>query len=737
MDLIIAEKPVLGRAIADAVEGQAEKIPEGIRKGKYVITWSYGHLLELVPPDDYDPGLKKWSLDTLPIYFPDWKVKPKNNGQAKKRLNGIGRLLKEADRVIHAGDPDEEGQLLIDEILRWFRYTGPVFRLKTGDTTRSALKRALDNIDVNSSYVNMGWSAYARSVADYTVGINMSRYFTLNNNALLAVGRVQTPTLGLVVNRDRQIEEFGKVEYYEVSAEMHTDGKTFSARYEPQKEDPNLTDGRILNREYAEKKAAMIRGQTIHNAKVTYTEKKAYPPLPFSLVELQSYCSSHFGISPKETLDITQRLRDRYSAITYNRSNCQYLSMDQHAEAPATLAQVTRNIHYTPAEMDASIVSRAFNDSSITAHTAIIPQDNPVDISILTDLERKVYLAICKYYLAQFMPPAIKGITKFSAALEDGGKLTASSTRILKNGYLTLFKNDFAKGLMKRDQSSPLSDIAPGTYDASAEKTDIEKKQTKPPARYTKASLNKDMTQIAKYVDDPEVKKLLLEKDKDDKNEHGSIGTVATRADIIEKLIERHYLEEKGKKLFSTSLGREFYRILPDELRKPDMTAYWWALQEKIRSGESDYTILMNSVNGMIESIIHRSFPKIDQSIIPASMKGEKGGGTRKALGKCPWCGGSIYSTPAAYSCSNWKKTNCSFAVWKNQKKGIFAGVRFSEAEMSRLLQGKGVRKKTLKSKSGKKFSATVFVNTDSTKPFPLRIEFDQNTVKGDGKDNA
>lgn len=264
--LILAEKKQLGDLIAQAIPGAARSDRGATVKGDYVIVCSQGHLLSLKEPEDYDAALGKWDLSALPIYFPNWQTKIKEyNGRGvnpNERVARIGELLKQCSCVIHAGDPDEEGQLLIDELLRWHHYRGPVYRLATGDTSIPALQRALNNLKDNRLFENMGWSAYARSVADLMVGVNMSRYYSLVNNASLTVGRVQSPTLGLVVERDMLIENHVKTKYYEVSAKTSVEGKVVETKYRPKKDDPHLTDGLILERPYAESKSAMISGNS-------------------------------------------------------------------------------------------------------------------------------------------------------------------------------------------------------------------------------------------------------------------------------------------------------------------------------------------------------------------------------------------------------------------------------------------------------------------------------------------
>jgi DNA topoisomerase-3 len=697
--LIIAEKPELGRSIANAIPGAGKTENSCIYKGEYAIVWAYGHLLTLKDPEDYDPELKKWTLESLPIYYKDWQKKPNEQpmGAGKgiskeKRLSQIGELLKKCDCVIHAGDPDDEGQYLIDEILQWHHYTGKVCRINTNDTTPAALNKALHNLSDNTQYESRGWSAHARSVADIMVGYNCSRYFTLKNpGTLLTIGRVQTSTLGLVVNRDYQIENHVKQEYYEVVTNLSVDSKTVQEKYVPKKDDPNLDNGKITKRNYAEEKAGMLTGKVL-SATVTYEEVTQQPPLPFNLTELQSYCSNKFGYDPTETMNITQTLRDVHSAITYNRSDCQYLTEEQYKEAPNTIEQVLQNIGGKISGIDPSIHSKCFNDSKITAHTAIIPQNKKIDITALNEKEKNVYLSICKYYLAQFVKPAIKGKTKLTASAPDGGNITATSTVVTFEGYLKLFKNDEKTD---KEESSILSSIKPGTYTANVLDSHVESKETKPPDRYTKASLNKDMTRIAKYVTDSNVKKLLLSKDENKEGENGSIGTVATRGPIIDNLVERGYCEIKGKKLISTPLGRELYRILPDQLKKPDMTAYWWAIQEDITKGECDWHKLPETVLQMINEVIHTEYPRVNMDLIPAKYRRNSNGSVQhESLGICPRCGGQVIEGKKGFGCSNYKN-GCKFVIWKTSKLPMMKNITISSANVKKWLGGGWVESET------------------------------------------
>lgn len=729
MILVIAEKPSLGRDIADALAGEVtEKTNRFIRKGEYIVTWVFGHMLALKEPEDYDEKYKKWSLADLPIFFENWEQKigedspsGRNFETKAQRVELIGELLQKSDSVIHAGDPDEEGQLLIDELLRWFDYKKPVMRLNTGDTTKGGLQKALLSMRDNTECVNEGYSAYARSVADMMIGVNMSRFFTCSNSgALLAVGRVQTPTLGLVVNRDAQIEGHIKTVYYDIYADIDVETengvKTVTAKYTRKKQPKKgEEDTKITQISDAEEIMKSLASKRLTNIVIEHKTVEEDPPLPFNLVKLQSYCSSHFGYNPQDVMNITQSLRENHKAITYNRSDCQYLSEEHFKEAPKTLERIIQNISYRPAELDITIHSKCFNDKNITAHFAIIPTDNAVNLSRLTEQEKNVYLAICKYYMAQFLPKAVKEKTKLGADINDDYSLTAYSAKVLKKGYTAIFRET------KSEETTVLSEIEDGTYEGYISNARSEEKETKPPSRYTKATLNEDMTRIAKYVTDEEVKKLLLEKDKDKKGENGSIGTSATRSNIIDSLIKKGYLTEQGKKLISTELGRELYRILPDEIKKADMTARWWAIQEDIRSGEKSCSALMQNVLGAINKILKGTYPLVDATVMSKSYSER----FHTVLGVCPLCGANIIETPKAFGCSNWKPpVSCRFSIWKKPSKGMFRKCGISAARMKKFLKGETVHMKRLVKNNGEEFEADIVLEINKDAQYPASLTF-------------
>ena len=731
MNLVIAEKKDIATAISAALPGTPRESGLVIQQGDYTLTWLFGHVLELKAPEDYNENYKRWSIDQLPINFDNWDTKPKEDGGARQRFENVQRLLKQADTVIHAGDPDQEGQLLVDEVLLKCNYQGKVLRLNTSDNTTAGLKKALQRMDDNTNHLSSGRSAYARSVADFMVGINMSRLFScLNPEFTLTVGRVQTPTLGLVVSRDAQIDGHKKIVYYTISVPVNIPEASgeIIARYEPNPSASFLVDGRILSRDAATDIVKNLTGKDFSNGVVAHKDAKTKPPLPFNFVKLQSYCSKHFGMDSDKVMDVSEALRMKYQAITYNRSDCQYLTKNQLDEAPDTMATVIKNISYKPKALDMSIRSDCFNDKYVVNHSAIIPTNNSVDISKMTQDERDMYLAICKFYMAQFMPPISKAVTKLTIDLNDGGKLTSTSTKITDRGYLEIFKDDGddQEEEDKDEEETPLSSLANGKYAGQLGKPTIAERETRPPARYTEASLAEDMTCISKYVQDPRIKQILLDKDKDSKQDNGSIGTVATRGAIIKGLIKKGFLEIKGKNIVSTSLGRELFRILPDEIKGVDITAEWWLVCEAIVAGRATPEELQNDVLQTIQHIIDNrdTYPKVD-GVLAAKFK--RSG--LNQIGICPRCGNPVVTGKQGYGCSAWRE-GCKFVIWREPKSPMMKNIKITPEDAEKLLNGEKIRKDKLVSpKTGSEFAALLSLEDNASSEFAganLKITFDE-----------
>ncbi len=706
LKLIIAEKKELAQAISDAIPGHCSQTSPYIVKGDYALTWCSGHLLALKEPEDFDESYKEWKKEQLPIFFSDWGMKigkvPKGSKQNKaERVKLIGELLKQCDMVIHAGDCDDEGQLIVDEILRWHNYTGPVKRLDTSDTTEARLKKALASmVDNDDALQREGWVAYARSVSDALVGFNVTRAMTISNGTLLPIGRVQTPTLGLVVQREKLITEHKKIMYYVITAPTDVDGKTVPAKYEPDPKDPQLDDGRITDKAYAQKIAKTLENRQHPSIKISKKKVSEGPPLPFNMVKLQVYCSSHFGYD--DVMSITQTLRDKYKAITYNRSDCQYLGDEHFMQAPDTMKYVLSNTGINPAGLDTSIRSKCFDQSKITAHFAIIPTANNVDLSQMTEPERNVYLAIAKRYMMQFMPPAQKERTNLLIELSEGGTLKAVSTEILSPGFLILEKE-----LAGDDEKSALSQIAAGEYKGTSHDPKIDAKETKPPSRYTIATLCEDMTRIAKYVTDPKAKRLLIEKDRDKDNENGSIGTPATREAIVNNLINRGLLAQEKRNLVPTPKGIELYSVMPDEFRLADTTAKWWVVQEDIRTGNAQPDDLIHSVLDTVKAFLNRPIPKVKKTV----------SAEQKVVGKCPVCGGDVVERKTGFGCINFnpEQNGCKFYIAKqNPKFPPLASKTITATIAKKLLSGGTLTVKDVPKKDGKgTYTAILKISAD------------------------
>ena len=610
MKLYIAEKPELAKAIAKGLGGGSAKAGY-IDCGEDRVTWCFGHLLELYDPEDYDPAHKRWQMDTLPIAMTPWQYKPRD--KAKKQLKVIEGLLKQANEVVHAGDPDAEGQLLVEEVLGYFGNHKPVKRLLINDLTPKLVQGALANLRDNQEFQGLYRSALARSVADKLYGFNLTRAYTLmarqqGHDSVLSVGRVQTPVLGLVVNRDRQHEGHQSRDYYLLDAIVVVKGVAFQARLMPAGDAPVDEQGRVTDEGYLQAIAAACQEKEAKIIQADTKPQSAPPPLPYNLLNLQADAHKQHGIKPDDTLKITQALRETHQLITYNRSDCQYLSEEQHADAPAVLAAVAGvdpELHAQAEGANTEIKSRAFNSANVSAHHAIIPTTQTADWAKLSKKEQQLYHLIARAYVAQFYPP--KETEQTSVVIDiSGHRFSATSTVLLKPGWSVLYSQLGLVETEAADACDAAADLrALNAQDIGlCESLSVQTKQTKPPARYTQGTLLKDLASVAKYVTDPQIKSLLKAKDQGKKGEHGGIGTPATRSTILETLLSRGFVAEKGKHLVSTELGRAFIDLLPERAKTPDMTALWHAEQERIEAGEQDVETFISDLMAYLQAEI-------------------------------------------------------------------------------------------------------------------------------------
>ncbi len=631
MKLVIAEKPALGKDIALAIPGKSEFGDGFITVSDYTVTWAVGHLVELVDPTEGE----KWTLSNLPLYWSPWPVQPSK--RTLKQFNVIKKLLQQCESVIHAGDPDDEGQLIVDEILDLCGNTKPVYRLSTNDNNHAVIRKALNQLKPNEQFVAEGQAALARSISDLLFGMNLTRFYTIAGGGnLVSVGRVQTPTLGLVVQRDYEIENHIVKSYYQLMITV-TGGKGTSVQlmYVINKEtDPVDENGHITDPVFYENLIAGLQ-QRSGLLQVTHKLEKKSAPLPFNLTKLQTTANKAFGFSTAKTLKLTQSLRDKHKAITYNRTDCQYLNDEHFNDAPELIQQVQSNLSKTFSNLSTDKKPRCFNSANVSAHHAIIPTLKEIKMSDLSADEAKIYELIATYYLVQFMPPA--EIDKTTASIQlDNHCFTATSSQVINPSWKTVL------GIKEKDEPGFISKIPNGSYPADLTEHEILQKETKPPARYTEASLTTDMTSVAKYCNDPKIKQILINKDDGKKGENGSIGTVATRSDIVEKLIDRGFIERKKKQIISTALGRQFYNYLPETVKSIDITAYWWLVQEEIKAGKQPKESLINSVLQTVQAVIAQGAESVPQFQGGKAGKGKKPASEWKK-DTCPDCGQAIH----------------------------------------------------------------------------------------------
>lgn len=577
--LFIAEKPSLGRAIAAALPNPQKKEQGFIRCGSGdIVTWCIGHLLEQVEPDAYDERYKKWNINDLPIIPPQWQLRPRKT--SSKQLTVIRKLLKESSTIVHAGDPDREGQLLVDEVIDYCKVSKTkkehIQRLLISDLNLPAVKRALNSMRSNREFVPLSVSALARSRADWLYGMNMSRAFTLlgqraGYQGVLSVGRVQTPVLGLVVRRDEEIENFIPKDYFTLHALIPYQDQHSSfdirAKWQPSEACRPWQDeeGRILNRKLVENVASRIANQPALVVDSEQKKTKQQPPLPYSLSVLQIDAAKRFNMSAQLVLDTCQSLYEKHKLITYPRSDCRYLPNEHFAQAPSIVDAIfnsSKELALSGKDADISLKSKAWNDKKVDAHHAIIPTPKAKLVDTLSGNEAKVYQLIARQYLMQFFPAAIYAESKLVFDIA-GGTFVARGKQLFSTGWRVLLGQQVEESDEKVDKVPALEKGA----QLICREGEIKDCKTEPPRHFTESTLLLAMTGIGRYVEDKELKKILKETD--------GLGTEATRAGILDTLFKRQLLSRQGKSILSTEAGRGLIHALPMESTLPDLTAHW------------------------------------------------------------------------------------------------------------------------------------------------------------------
>lgn len=596
--LFIAEKPSVGKAIAEAL-GKT-KSDKGFCETKSgdIVTWCFGHLMELATPDVYLPddvpttskGSKIWREQDLPIVPEKWKIIVKSD--CKAQFTVIKKLAQKASvkTIVNCGDPDREGQLLVDEVLSFIGNKKPVLRYWASAVDSASVKKALSSLESNDKYAGMRYAALGRSHADWLIGMNATRAFTLasrrsGNGSLLSVGRVQTPTLNLVATRDNEIKNFKPQTYYVFKGNFKGENKTFTATLQFSENQQGLDSEKRL----VDVNAARVLQQKVSGckkAKVTSFEtkkKEKYAPLVYSLASIQAEANAKYGYSAEQILNICQALYEKYKLTTYPRSDCEYLPTVQHADAARVLKSLSSfhpELKSLIAKADPKLKSKVWNDSKITAHHGIIPTQQIGNLSELKDDEKKVYMLIVKRYLTQFFPPAKLLATNIK--LDVSGEVFAcSGSVIVDSGYLAVYggEEETTDDNDKEDSQS-LPKLSVGEI-VDVLNIAAVTAQTKPPASFTEGTLIKAMQNIYNFVPDGPFKKVLKDGD--------GIGTSATRASIIAELKKKGFLELQGKKIKATPLGITLLSKLPDLCKNPVLTAMFESQLKQVESGKISY----------------------------------------------------------------------------------------------------------------------------------------------------
>ena len=598
MILYIAEKASVGRALADVLPGNRSKDGDCIRCGDDVVAWASGHLLELFQPEDYDERYKAWRLEDLPIIPETWKLREIE--RTKNLLSNIRKLLKEADEVVNAGDADREGQLLIDEVLDYCGWKGPTKRLRLNDVNPDAIRKALGNMKNNADYAGEYRAGQARSYADWLVGINMSRYCSVSvadagYDGVFSVGRVQTPTLGLVVQRDREIDNFVPKPFFVLSAtlKLATGGREVKGRWQPSDDAPGLDDeGRLVDPAACQALETKLENATGNVLRADKKIRKEAPPLPYNLAKLQADASKRYDIT--DALKHVQKLYEQ-GYVTYPRTDCRYIPEGHYAGAQGIIDAISSACPKgLTDDVDVTRKSAAWDDAKITEHHAIIPTVKvPLD-GALNDLERKIYELICTRYVLQFLPECeIRDtVIEFEAA---GEKFKATGKETLNPGWRKVEKGGEAEEKKSDEEGQgALPSVVAG--ESGQVTPSVEEKKTTPPKRFTYDGLLDAMNSIHRFVQDPEIKKQLKDLD--------GIGTPATQESIIKLLFDRQFIEKRKKQIYSTAAGQALIDLLSAGtsaiLVKPDMTALWEREMTQIEQGNLDLDAFVREVASML-----------------------------------------------------------------------------------------------------------------------------------------
>lgn len=690
--LIITEKPSVARDIAKVLGSFTNKNTY-MESEQYIISWAYGHLLELVSPEQYDPSYKFWTLQKLPILPSTFMLQP--IASSEKQLKELLSLIKSRQiaSIINACDAGREGELIFRNLLAYSKTKKTHQRLWLSSMTQEAIEKAFQQLQDGTNFSSLAEAAKCRSESDWLVGINATRAITRRCGDLFSVGRVQTPTLSIIVEREKEIQSFINRTYFELTVTFRTKSPktTYVGKWiqpPPHSENPY----EIPDKKTADSICETIKGQTSTVISIKRKETRELPPLLFDLTELQREANKRFGFSASRTLSIAQTLYEEKKIITYPRTDSRYLPSDMKAELPAILHSLSEE--QTLSELsrlalkkgNKNITSRVINNAKITDHFAIIPTKKTPDLSHLKPEEKKIFDLIAKRFIGVFFDPAL--YDEVLVMTECAGETFESKEKtLLKEGYRIVFQDT-----PQQNQLALLEKDACGQVISS----EIEEKETKPKPRYTEATLLSAMQGAGKFIEEEELKEAIKDK---------GIGTPATRAQIIERLIEVEYIQRTGKELVPTEKGQYLIQLLNciplPELSSPELTGQW---EKKLLQIEKE-----KLTAGKFMKEMERFTSEMIAKIKGADFDQLEG----VAVGTCPLCGETIIEKGKLFVCRN---KACTLKIGKR----ILSASITKEVVQSLLTEKRSSKPLWFKSSQGKKFQAYLLLQEDGN----LQFEF-------------
>ncbi|HET8820443.1 MAG TPA: DNA topoisomerase 3 [Thermoleophilaceae bacterium] len=721
--LVVAEKPSVARDLASTLPGsfKQSKDKTHLEGEDYTVTWAVGHLVGLAPPDEYDPKLKKWRFADLPILPDEFKLIP-NDERAGKQLRAIHRLMADddVDLIVNACDAGREGELIFAYVYDLAPVQKPVQRLWLSSMTKAAIREAFEQLRPADELKSLEEAARSRSEADWLVGMNATRAASVRLRAAfdgaVSLGRVQTPTLALVARREEEIRNFVPEPYWLVEARFEADAeRRYTGRY--------LGGKRLPSEDEAQAVVDAVRDQAGEITKLDKSEQREQPQLLYDLTSLQRHANSLYGFSARRTLAAAQRLYEEHKALTYPRTNSRFLTGDMIAEIKPTAEQVGHHPPYQPAarfvlDLESLPLGRVVNDAKVQDHHAIIPTNSEHNLSKMGSDELKVYDLVAKRFLAIFHPEAVFERTRVETTVREQIFRT-SGRRLIEAGWRSVYgelsEQDRSDDDSGGDQLLPRLEQGEGVQTRECEWM---RKETQPPRRYSDASLLGAMETAGKEIDDAELREAMKD---------SGIGTPATRASIIERLVDVGYIERDGRALVATEKGIQVIRLLGEhKLTSPELTGNWERRLRLIEHGEDTRPAFMDDIKKFTTETVQ----ELDK------LKGVQI--ERAKLGPCPVCGREISENRKGYSCWSREDPGCGFVIWKKKAgKMLPVSVAKELIESLRVAReageepGVGRTEKPVtgfRSRAGRTFRAKL--RLEQTDEGKWRVEFDEEWAK-------